>query len=166
MAWLRDWLESVPGSELFVCDPYLGPSDAAEILRMVLTVNRTLDITLMTSVKHMRQVGHEFPFREAFASAWRELMPGQQPPTTEIVILGYKAGGDPPVHDRWWLSSHSGIRLGTSFGSLGGDKITELTTMSAEDAAHRLEETEALARGMVRKHAGKELDRTIFSLGS
>jgi hypothetical protein len=54
-------------------------------------------------------------------------------PTT-LVICALGARGDSPVHDRWWLTDSGGVRLGTSFGSLGGRRDSELSRLTNEAA--------------------------------
>lgn len=68
---------------------------------------------------------------EAFIKAWRA-QSEQNPPETEIIALAYADNPSKHVlHDRWLLTANAGLRLGTSFNSLGEERLSEISEMDS-----------------------------------
>ena len=97
---------------------------------------------MITSKKKQKQDNPQAAgsLQEAFSQYWTRNFSEQPPPETEIVVVG-DAAGELPVHDRWWLTSGSGIRMGTSFNQIGITKDSEISRLTQEEFTARLEET-------------------------
>jgi hypothetical protein len=48
-------------------------------------------------------------------------------------MLKRAGSGDSPIHDRWILGSTGGLRLGTSFNSMGIGKLSEISTLTTDE---------------------------------
>ena len=48
------------------------------------------------------------------------------------------------MHDRWWLTSGSGIRMGTSFNQIGVGKDSEISRLTESEYTSRLDETTSI----------------------
>lgn len=124
----RQWLSQHLGDSLRICDPYFTPSDLV-ILKWILEVNPSAKVEILMSKQNTDKLGQSEGFLEACNEAWKNesLM---DPPETTITILSYRESNQAPIHDRAWLSDDAGIRFGTSFNSLGKDKVSDMTLLS------------------------------------
>ena len=68
---------------------------------------------------------------DAFLSAWKQEC-DQDPPDTEIIAMAYAEEQTKHViHDRWLITGDAGLRLGTSFNSLGENKLSEISVIDS-----------------------------------
>jgi hypothetical protein len=161
LAFLRDWLAQNVADYLKICDPYFGTDDL-EALRLIPTTGRPLTVGILTSSKRQDRDRGGLPLQERYRNKWAE-MSDQSPPPTEVVVVGNSLG-DLPIHDRWWLTRGKGLRIGTSFGSLGDVKESEISLLSAAEALQceaRVDEYLSLRK---REHNGERLSLSVFSL--
>ena len=131
LKFIREWLENEVEEYLKICDPYFGIDDL-EILKLILSAKPACSVSILTSRKHQKKF--EPKLEEAYCNQWRVRFSDQDPPDTEIVIVGTEPGGDSPIHDRWWLTKGSGLRVGTSFNSLGVAKSSEVSILSVSES--------------------------------
>ena len=96
------------------------------------SANPACKIQILTSKKHHDQEGISSPDDE-YLQQWHRIS-DQEPPETEIVIVGIESSGKSPIHDRWWLSKGGGLRIGTSFNSLGKTQDSSITRISGSEA--------------------------------
>ena len=69
------------------------------------------------------------------------------------------------MHDRWWLTSGSGLKMGTSFNGLGRSRDSEIAYIEAESA--RQLEHDPVDKFLLRRereHNGEKLTYEQFSL--
>jgi hypothetical protein len=91
-------------------------------------------------------------------------MSAQDPPDTEVTIVGTKTTNKSPIHDRWWLTAGGGLRMGTSFHSLGVGGEAELAELSEEEAANCEREANRYLAREVREVDGEKLSYAGFTL--
>jgi len=132
--FIRDWVERAVHDYLKICDPYFNTDDL-EAIRMIVAVKPGCRITVLTSRKEQSRV--EQPWPETYQACWRLEVSDQEPPDLEVVVAGFEANGESPIHDRWWLTNGSGLRFGTSYKSLGVGKVSEISIMSPVEADER-----------------------------
>ena len=160
--YLRTWLSRHAEEQLIICDPYFGPADL-EVLQLILSVRASLSVTVLTSVKAQKDKKVEYPWEEYYVTYWKKHFSDQSPPPTEIVIVG-GCDGQLPVHDRWWLSSHHGLRLGTSFNGLGVSRDSEISQLTPEEVRDREDISRQYITRSKREHMGEKLTYTFFEL--
>lgn len=163
LQFLRDWLEMHANDCLKICDPYFGLRDL-ELLTLVLAVAPALQVTILTSKKQQDDDGVKGEWQKTYIEYWHQHFSDQEPPPTEIGVIGIQRTGEFPVHDRWWLTTGAGIRLGTSFNGLGIGKDSEISALTAEEVVERNFETEQYLQRTKREHLGQKLSFTFFSL--
>ncbi|TAK28330.1 MAG: hypothetical protein EPO21_22970 [Chloroflexota bacterium] len=161
--FVKNWLASELGDYLKICDPYLEPPDL-ELLRLILSVRPSTRVCILTSKQHQKQAKVAEPIEDTYRTYWRQYISDQEPPETEIAVVGTKSDGVLPIHDRWWLTRGSGIRMGTSFNSLGVTRESELSIMSAEEARERQIEMDRYLERVEREHRGERLEYRFISL--
>lgn len=128
VGFIEDWLQQNAEDYVIYCDAYFSTKDI-QLLRVCLAQAPECKVYVIASKPHLLQA-HELG-EEPFVQAWRE-QSDQDPPETEIIAPAFV---DVPnrhvIHDRWLLTKSAGLRLGTSFNSLGMDRLTEVSEMEA-----------------------------------
>jgi len=160
---LRDWFEHEVQEYLKICDPYFGPDDL-EILQILHSVNPGCRVEILTSkIHHIEKV--ERPWEETYRNHWRfKISSTQDPPKTDIVIVGIESNNKSPVHERWWLTEGKGIRIGTSINSLGMDKDSEISRLTEEETRVREARIDQYLKLRTREHNKERLEYTLFTL--
>jgi hypothetical protein len=161
VSYIREWLERDLADYLIICDPYFGPQDL-EVLQIVRSVRKSCGVTIMTSRKHHE--GITPPWDEAYRAHWRAHVSDQEPPPTDVIIIGVGPSGDSPIHERWWLTKCSGLEVGTSFNGLGRSRISDITPLTRENAAASEREVREFLTRERREHGGMRIQYTLFSL--
>ncbi|NIK75040.1 hypothetical protein FHS15_000138 [Paenibacillus castaneae] len=158
--YIRDWLEKELSDYIKICDPYFGVEDL-EILQLIRTVNPDCYIEILTSVKHHEKV--EKPWESTYKNYWRIHLSDQDPPDTKVVITGTKSKGVLPIHDRWWITKNSGVRVGTSFNSIG-KRESEISILTKNEVEIREKEMDKYLNMVEKEHEGERLQYSIFNL--
>lgn len=151
--YIRTWMESNAQEYIKYCDPYFGPEDLT-FLNLVLSAAPSCDVKILTSMSHLKDIGARAA--DVFEEEWRKIS-DQNPPDTEIIAIGTEGDERSLFHDRWLLTKESGLRIGTSFNSLGLSKISEISEMDAVQAAGH---EQNLSRYFMRQ---KNIDGARFS---
>jgi hypothetical protein len=163
--FLKEWFEHEVRDYLKICDPYFGPDDLG-ILSILQSVKPTCEVRILTSKKHQSQSQNQIltSWAETYRTYWRLQISEQDPPDTEIVIVGTESGEELPIHERWWLTRGGGIRMGTSFNALGIRKDSEISYLTEEEAAIREAEFDCYLRREKREHLGEKVTYSLFTL--
>ena len=130
VAFIADWLQRNAVEYVKYCDAYFSPADLP-LLRLVLAHAPSCKMTVVASKAHLTKEGALSD--EVFLSAWRATC-SQDPPETEIVAIGFADSTRHVIHDRWLLTKGGGLRLGTSFSSLGADRLSEVSEIDPSRA--------------------------------
>jgi hypothetical protein len=161
---LRDWFEQEVRDFLIICDAFFGPPDL-EVLNLLNAINPECKVQILTSRKHQMDLRLSKPWEETYRDYWISRISDQQPPSTEIVVVGTQTKQESPVHDRWWLTAGGGFRMGTSFNSLGITKISEISRLSIQEAQSREAEIrQYLQRPFKQEFKGERLFYSTFNL--
>jgi hypothetical protein len=159
---LSTWFEENLGEFVKICDPYFGPGDL-DWLQVIRSACPRCKICIMTARKNQPTPPEGEDLADLYASSWCRLY-DQGAPDTEIAIIGGERTKDSPIHDRWIVSDGAGLRLGTSLNSLGVTKDSEISEMSAPDAAQKLFEIDQYLNREKTEHRGEKLRITRFGL--
>jgi len=158
---ITQWLREDVQGYLKISDPYFGIEDL-EILKLLNSVNPDCVVSILTSKKHQEKTMVNLD--EAYRAHWRFKCSSINPPKTEIFIVGTQSSGDLPIHDRWWITKGAGLRIGTSFNSLGLNKLSEISFFTTEEA-HQCElEVDQYLKREKQEHANEKLYYTMFTL--
>jgi hypothetical protein len=158
--FLVDWIEANCTGYLHICDPYFGAEDL-DLLRLVLASGRDLKITILTSRKQQERTRTP-ALDEHYRNKWKQIS-DQSPPQTEIIVVGNRQG-ELPIHDRWWLTRGKGLRVGTSFNTLGSRRESEISILSEAEAQSCQREIDEYIAMRKREHNGEKLSIYMFSL--
>jgi hypothetical protein len=161
--FIRDWFENNILDYLKICDPYFGPDDL-DVLQILSLTKPGCKVYILTSRKHQEDEKIQIPWEAAYRDYWRIHISDQDPPDTEIIIVGTEPGGKLPIHDRWWLTNGGGIRIGTSFNSLGLTRDSEISILTEEEAEIRDKEIDKYVQRIKKEHDGIKLSYSLFTL--
>jgi len=137
LGFIREWLRANQGATIILCDAYFSFADI-EFVRMVLSEAPGSRLTVLTSKKAVYTSPPTFD-SETFMSRWNEAM-DQDPPAVEIIALSRPDSDLPVIHDRWLLTDSAGLRIGTSFNSIGVGKLSEMSAIGSEEASRIFQE--------------------------
>lgn len=166
IAWLRKWFEENLNENLIIIDPYFTKDDL-DLIQMIQEVNSECEITILTS-KESGNNCHENNEAE-YRKAWKKISI-ESPPFTEIMVVWINEGlgnKKSPFHDRWWIinDSEKGLRVGTSFNSIGRSKDSEISEIN-QDEITRIERDIIVnyIQKRVKKHKEYRLSYSIFNI--
>jgi hypothetical protein len=132
ISFIERWLQENAREEIIYCDPFFSTKDV-QLLRLCLAHAPDCRIRVIASKPQLVRQGEleEGPFLKA----WKA-QSDQSPPETEVIAPAYMDSPEKNViHDRWLLTKGAGLRLGTSFNSLGDGKLSELSEIDASRVA-------------------------------
>lgn len=125
---ISNWLKSAKG-DIILCDPYFSPKDI-EFLALVLSNAPESDVVILTSRSKLEDLNSAND--EKFLENWWAIK-DQDPPATQIIAVSQADSIKTPLHDRWILCESHGVRLGTSFNSIGKGKLSEISKIDNKD---------------------------------
>ncbi len=161
--FIRDWFDKHVRDFLVICDQYFGPEEL-EILRFLLSASPTCKVFVLTSKKHHTQNGLWPSPEEHYRNYWHLNICDHEPPQTEIIIAELASSGKSPIHERWWLTESSGLKVGSSFNSLGIQQDSEISLLSLEETLTRLNQCDQYINKVKRESNGERIYYTSFTL--
>lgn len=158
--FIKNWLSKELNGYLKICDPYFGPSDL-DILQTIRSIDPNCEVFILTSKKNQGQGD----LQQLYMDYWKFNISDQDPPETTIVIAGTRSQGVLPIHDRWWITGgNKGLRIGTSYNSLGLGRESEISVLSEREAEEREIEVDKFLSRKEREYNGERLIYTTFDL--
>lgn len=124
---IEEWVRANANEYIKYCDAYFSPKDIS-LLKLILGQAPQCKVYVLASKPYLINEGALSD--DAFRKAWKEQCE-QDPPETEVIALAYADSHRHVIHDRWLLTKGSGLRLGTSFNSLGDEKLSEISQIDA-----------------------------------
>lgn len=158
---IEDWLRSLPTNMIKLCDPYLDPGDVCQVLQLIREVNPGLSVQILTSFEGLSAEQARSP-KESYVSQWRRTY-DQDPPETQVVIVGTRSSSKSPFHDRWWIAEGSGLSTGTSFNGYGSS-LHNFVRLSADEAQENEDKLNAYLQMRKLQHKGERLRYEAFTL--
>ena len=159
---IETWIEKEIENTLKICDPYLGPSDVCDILRLVSRHHPDCQVEIMISYEHLKKEAIAQPWQETFKRHWRHNA-DQSPPDTQIIVIGFGKEGKSPIHARWWLTENSGLSTGTSYNGFGS-RSDSIEQLSYEQTREKEENFDKYAHRRVRDHNGERISVETFTM--
>jgi hypothetical protein len=164
LEFIRQWMVSGLGSYLKIADPYLGPAEVVELLKVVLEIRPGCEVLVLSSIANHKKILPGQPdWQEEYSRQW-SINSSREAPRTEIMVVGYGSAGEPPIHDRWFVTEGSGMTLGTSFNSLGQTKAAEISIDDEERAAGHERVMDRYFDRVERFHKGEKLTYRMILL--
>ncbi|MFB3168476.1 hypothetical protein P5G62_015265 [Neobacillus sp. 179-C4.2 HS] len=161
--FLKKWFEENGKEYLKICDPFFGVADL-EILQTFRVLRPEITYEVLTSIKNQKQEEIKGNYEEEYMKYWRIHISDQDPPETDIAIVGKKSDGELPIHDRWILTKGSGLRLGTSYKSFGLKKDSEISILETTEVEILEDEVNKYLDRSQREYDGERLVYNMFPL--
>jgi len=158
---LSQWFEDEVQDYLKICDPYFSHEDL-DILRLLYFVKPNCEVYVLTSRKHQDKGIQNL--EDHYRSYWRSHFPGIKLPKIEIIVVGTQSSGDSPIHERWLLTNETGLRIGTSYNSLGITKTSEISFLTQDEAAQRELEADKYLKREKQEYNNERIDYLLFTL--
>jgi hypothetical protein len=160
--YLRNWLAKNLEEFLWINDPYIAPEQAVAIAKMVLEVETSVDLYIVTSRAGLDSERTMKPYSEAFRNAWRAASI-QRASRARVVIASVEPKGKAPIKDRWWISRRSGLTMGTSVSGFG-ERTSRIETMSTAAFPTISTRLSAIVLMKQRDHDGEWVSYESFDL--
>ncbi|MNZ14094.1 hypothetical protein D3C78_310110 [compost metagenome] len=125
--YIQNWLNIHCVEYIKFCDPYFT-NDDMELVQFIQAANPACQVHIIARASHLKS--SDCASGEVFEDAWNKIS-DQTPPETYIYGIE-KLDGKELIHDRWMLTSGSGLRIGTSINSLGA-KLSEISVMTPDE---------------------------------
>jgi len=157
---LKQWLISNLKNELFIADGYFKKEDLW-ILLEVISINPKCKVYILTSQKRNYKF-HDV--QQEFLDYWKFHVSQSAPPPTEVVLARSESSPLSPIHDRWWISENTGLRIGTSTNSLGNNRISEISDISPGLVEERKEIIKRFVIFKEREYKGEKISYLSFTM--
>lgn len=126
ISFIKKWITDSCDEYLFLCDQYFSAKDL-DILMFIKAIKPELNVMIITSVAS--NPGTDI--KNKYIEGWRDNSSDDPIPAT-VYLMDFGDKHESPIHDRWWISSTSGLDMGTSFNSLG-KKASKIRIMDNEE---------------------------------
>ncbi|MGE4532036.1 MAG: hypothetical protein AB7C98_12090 [Acidithiobacillus sp.] len=156
---LKEWASKATGF-IKITDPYFGLEEL-ELIKLIRDENPEIKITILTSRENQKEI--QQPWDESYGAHWRLKVSDADSGYVQIVVIGKGSSGGHPIHDRWWLSENSGLRLGTSTNGLGL-RLSEISKISDGELPNMINEVDKLIFRQVRMIENENLSHSSFYL--
>lgn len=163
IVYIRNWMENNLKNYLKICDPCFG-LDELSILKHINSINPNCRVYIITSINYLNQKNIQEPWRDTYRNFWRMKISDQDPPDTEIIVIGTQSQNTSPIHDRWLITESNGLRLGVSFNELGVNKSCLITVLSENEAQNVNKELDQYVNRSRREYNGERLEYTVITL--
>jgi hypothetical protein len=129
-AHIKSWLDQCTDKDILLCDPYFKPRDI-DFIKDLFFHKDDLSFSILTCTSEITSGDLD----AEYGAAWADIA-HVEPPPLKIVHVYFDGGkSKSTIHDRWLLCGDSGLRIGTSVGSIGMSKLSELSHLAAGEAA-------------------------------
>jgi hypothetical protein len=139
--YIEEWAQLIYIQNIVIIDAYFGEGDLT-LIKYFQSINPEINIKVLTGMKHNLKNIKTGTYEENYQDSWNNISI-ENPPQTEIIIVGQEGNYEPPFHDRWWVANdgETGLRVGTSFNSLGINKQSEISELSKMEATNIIKTT-------------------------
>lgn len=129
-AHIKTWLEQCTDKEVLLCDPYFKPENI-DFIKDLYFHKDELSFTILTCTSEISTGDLD----AEYGSAWANIA-HVEPPSLKVVHVNFDGQkSQSTIHDRWLLCGNSGLRIGTSVGSIGNSKLSELSRITGDEVS-------------------------------
>lgn len=121
---IKSWLDECEDGELLLCDPYFKPKNI-DFIKDLYFYKDVLSFAILTCTSEVSSGDLD----AEYGAAWADISHVEPPPLKIVHVYFDGAKSHSPIHDRWLLCGNRGLRIGTSIGSIGTSKLSELSRL-------------------------------------
>ncbi|HHM0730657.1 TPA: hypothetical protein ACRFJD_003715, partial [Elizabethkingia anophelis] len=131
--YIKEWLTEQAEEFIIIADPYFQESDI-EILKHIKQLDKNLIVNILTNYGAL-----DSEIESKFIDFWKKIS-DEEPPITKVTFCWVpNDSNNTPFHDRCIITKNSGLRIGTSFRSLGLKKDSEISLMDPSEVQNLYE---------------------------
>lgn len=160
---LINWAQNEAEDWVKVSDQFFNPRELAFIQRIV-SARPGLRFFVLTSEKEQNQEHVSRPWEDAYRDYWKNSLSDEEPPDIEVTVAGIGSSGKSPLHDRLVISKRSGLKLGTSLKSLGGDQECTITKLTEAERLSHLDSIDGCITRSLKQLQGEKVRYSTFNL--
>ncbi len=129
ISYIKAWLSENASNYVKIVDPYFTKKDL-EFVKFVLEISKEIEVQILTSSEIKGNTQNDISSQ--FSHQWNQICE-QKPPFTRVTICSLSKSEKSPFHDRGIFTEKVGLRIGTSLGSLGLSKDSEISEMELKE---------------------------------
>ena len=129
-AYIKSWLDQCGDTEVLLCDPYFRPRDI-DFIKDLFFHKDDLSFSILTCTSDVSTGDLD----AEYSAAWADTAHVEPPPLKVVHVYFDGENSKSTIHDRWLLCGNSGLRIGTSVGSIGKAKLAELSRLAEGEVA-------------------------------
>lgn len=135
ITFIKQWMIDEMKDFVIYADSYFEAQDL-EILKMIKEVNSEVDIDILATDDVFKD-----NIEEEYKKQWKKIS-DEVPPFVNFTFCWIPEDKNyRPIHDRWIITKNGGLRLGTSFNSMGIKRESEISVMNSNEALNIMENT-------------------------
>lgn len=124
-SYIKSWVDRCVDKEVLLCDPFFKPENI-DFIKDLYFHKDDLSFTVITCSSEISSGDLDCQYSTAWADIAHVV-----PPDLKIVHVNFDGEkSKSTIHDRWLLCGNSGLRIGTSVGSIGTSKLSELSELT------------------------------------
>ena len=129
-AHIKSWLEQCTENDVLLCDPYFKPENI-DFIKDLYFHKDELSFNILTCTSEITSGDLD----AEYGAAWAAIAHVEPPPLKVVHVNFDGPKSQSTIHDRWLLCGNSGMRIGTSVGSIGNSKLSELSHLTEGEVA-------------------------------
>lgn len=127
---IKSWLDQCNDKEVLLCDPYFKPNNI-DFIKDLYFHKDDLSFNILTCTSEISSGDLD----AEYSAAWVNIAHVEPPPLKVVHVYFEGEKSKSTIHDRWLLCGNSGLRIGTSVGSIGTSKLSELSRLGEGEVA-------------------------------
>ncbi|WP_043887934.1 ATP-binding protein [Methylophaga thiooxydans] len=157
--FFSQWISKDEKEEILIVDPYFTHEDL-DFVGTVIRKDPNFMIRILTSYANIKKMTNntDDDVAEVIRKYWNENIISDVIPDIDVTFCGLSSIGNiMPIHDRWWLASTSGLRLGGSINGVMGKRISEISEMQHDEVLNVEEKIKGYVNATQRMHNDERL---------
>lgn len=166
LEFLGDWYRAGKTERLDIIDPYFVIQDLSFIADVV-GKGSGIEIRILTSVSNVKNIeeAENTNIKQLFIEYWKDTIQENIVPDFTFIYIGLESkNGQMPIHDRWWLTDSSGVRLGTSVNGIGKSRLSEISILEEGQRANVEHKVMGYLEMKQKKCDGEKLSINSFTI--
>ncbi|MCB8745942.1 hypothetical protein LHU53_03365 [Rhodoferax sp. U2-2l] len=121
---IKSWLDQCDNKEVLLCDPYFKPLNL-DFIKDLYFHKDVLSFVILSCTSEISSGDLDCEY----SAAWADIAHVEPPPLKIVHVYFDGVKSKSTIHDRWLLCGNSGLRIGTSIGTIGTSKLSELSRL-------------------------------------
>lgn len=141
-----------------IYSPFFNPDDL-EILEIIKSIDNKCRVQVLSSIKGQK---NSEPWEEHYKLFWNNYISEEDPPNTDIYIVGGINTGCLQINENWIMTDTSGLKLSAPFSTIGVENFSKIRIMNEQEFFMSKNEIEQFFRKDKRTLGDEKLKYYIF----